>query len=71
MPNFLTGLATSLFASQQMAEMGVTQRGDDFVIDQQKFLPKNIDAQVTSLSVNQSGFVVEGGTSQPHLSAAT
>ena len=71
MPNFLTGLATSIFASQQMEEMGVTQRGDDFIIDQQKFLPKNIDAQVTSLSVNRSGFVVEGGTSQPHLSSAT
>ena len=69
MPNFLTGLATSIFASQQMSEMGVTQRGDDFLIDQQKFLPKNIDAQVTGLSVNETGIVVEGGSG--YLSAAT
>lgn len=68
MPNFMASLATALFAGK-MAEMGVRKEGESFVLDPKKLMPKNVDAQVTSLSVNQSGLVVEGG--KPYFSAAT
>lgn len=58
MPDFVTGLATALFAGG-MTEMGVRKQGETFLVDPKKFIPKNIDAQVTSLSVNRSGIVVE------------
>jgi hypothetical protein len=62
MPNFLTSLATAMFAGRNMAEMGVRQENGAYVIDPKKMMPTNIDAQVTNLSVNRSGIVIEGGS---------
>lgn len=60
-PNFLASLATAVLAGSDLQELGVSQSGDDFVIDPTKMLPPNIDSKLTDLRVGEDGFIMEGG----------
>lgn len=61
MPNFLSTLATQIFAGESMREIGVTQNGSEFTMDPSKMMPSNVDMDLTDLRVDQTGFVIEGG----------
>lgn len=60
MPNLLAGLATAVLAGGQMKELGVTQLGSEFALDPNKMLPPNIKSNLTTISIGEEGFVIEG-----------
>ena len=61
MPNFLATLGAAVLAGPEMKELGVKQFGSEFTIDPSKLLPPNIQPNLTTVRVDEEGFVIEGG----------
>ena len=61
MPNFVAGLATQIFAGTTMRQFGIEQFGTEFTVNPNKMLPGNIESSLTTVSINEEGFVIEGG----------
>lgn len=61
MPNFVAGIATQIFAGSSMRQFGIEQQGTEFTVDVSKMLPGNIKSSLTTIRIDEEGFVIEGG----------
>lgn len=66
-PNFITTLATAVFAGSALEKAGVTQDGGKFTLDPKMMLPSNVEAPISGLSATQSGMLISGGTKDDSL----
>ena len=61
-PNFITTLATAIFAGSKLEKAGITQDGGTFTMDPKKALPPNVEAPISHMSVDSNGMNISGGT---------